>query len=93
MKYTASWIKTRDGNAIKEGSVLRVKVEGAHFFSGAVYQNGFPVIAFQTLPGDNDDEILIKRKDRSLKGKAILKVRAYDKLWKGSGWDDEFLII
>lgn len=93
MKYSASFVKTSKGNGIKEGSVLTIKVDGAHFFSGAVYQKGFPVIAFQTLPGDNDAEVLIKRKNLSLKGKAVLKVRAYDIDWRGAGWNDEFEIF
>ncbi|MFM7796011.1 MAG: hypothetical protein ACKO7N_04535 [Candidatus Nitrosotenuis sp.] len=93
MKYSANFIKGKDGNAAKEGSVLSVRVDGAHFFSGAIYQNGSPIIAFQTQPGDNDAEILLKRKDKSIRGKAILKVRAYDSQWRGAGWNDEFNII
>lgn len=93
MKYNVNFVKTRDGNGIKEGSVMSIKIDGAYFFSGGIYQKGFPVIAFQTLPGDNDAEILVKRKDRSLKGKAVLKVRAYDERWRGAGWNDEFVIF
>lgn len=93
MKYSASFIKGKDGNAAKEGSILTIRVDGAHFFSGAIYQNGSPIIAFQTEAGDNDKEILLKRRDRSIKGKAKLKVRAYDSQWRGAGWDDEFDII
>jgi len=92
MKYSASFIKGKDGNVAKEGSVLSIRVDGAHFFSGAIYQNGFPVIAFQTQPGDNEAEVFLKRKDRSIKGKATLKVRAYDSQWRGAGWNDEFFI-
>jgi hypothetical protein len=93
MKYNTNFVKTKQGNGIKEGSVLQIKIDGAHFFSGAIYQNNFPVIAFQTIPGDNDTEILVKRKDKSLKGKAVLKVRAYDSQWRGAGWNDEFVIF
>jgi hypothetical protein len=93
MKYSANFIKGKEGNAAKEGSILTIRVDGAHFFSGAVYQNGFPVIAFQTEAGDNDKEILLKRKDHSIRGKAKLKIRAYDSQWRGAGWDDEFDII
>lgn len=94
MKYITNFVKTpSNGNGIREGSVLNVKIDGAYFFSGAVYQNGFPVITFQTIPGDNDTEIFLKVKGRSIKGKSILKVRAYDKDWRGAGWDDEFVIF
>ena len=93
MKYSANFITSNNGNAAREGSVLSVRVDGAHFFSGAVYQNGFPIIAFQTEAGSNEVDIFLKRKDKSIKGKAILKVRAYDSTWRGAGWNDEFQII
>jgi hypothetical protein len=93
MKYSASFITSKQGNAAKEGTTLRIRVDGAHFISGGIYQNGSPVIAFQTEAGDNDVEVLLKRKDRSLKGKATLKVRAFDSTWRGAGWNDEFEII
>ena len=93
MKYNANFVKTKDGNGAKEGSILNIRIDGAHFFSGAVYQNGFPVLAFQTLAGDNDYDLILKRKDKSIKGKAVLKVRAYDKEWRGAGWNDEFIIF
>lgn len=93
MKYSVNWIQTKNGNAAEEGSILKIKIGGAYFFSGAIYQNGFPVIPFQTLPGDDNIEVLIKRKGISLKGQATLKVRAFDKNWRGSGWNDDFDII
>jgi len=93
MKYSANFVKTKNGNASKEGSVLTVRVEGAHFLNGAVYQNGAPIIVFQTEAGDSDVDILLKLKNRSIKGKAKLKVRAFDSQWRGFGWDDEFDII
>ncbi len=93
MKYSASFSTSGKGNSIKEGDILKIKVDGAYFFSGGIYQKGFPVIAFQTVPGDNDAEILVKRKGLSLRGKAVLKVRAYDEKWRGSGWNDEFEIL
>lgn len=93
MKYSASFLKGKNGNAAKEGSILSVRVDGAHFLSGAVYQNGSPIIAFQTEAGDNTVDIILKRKDRSIKGKAKLKIRAYDTFWRGAGWDDEFDIL
>ena len=93
MKYSASFIKSNSGNAAKEGTILAIRVDGAHFFSGAIYQDGFPIIAFQTQPGSNEADVLLKRKDKSIKGKAILKVRAYDSTWRGAGWNDEFQII
>lgn len=94
MKYNTNFVTAHSGgNGIQEGKILNIKIDGAHFFSGAIYQNGFPVIAFQTIPGDNDADILVKVKGRSIKGKATLKVRAFDKDWRGAGWDDDFVIF
>jgi len=93
MKYSANFITTKQGNAVKEGTILKIRVDGAHFITGGIYQCGFPVITFQTEAGDNDVEVLLKRKDRSFRGKATLKVRAFDSTWRGAGWNDEFEII
>jgi hypothetical protein len=51
------------------------------------------MLTFQSVPGDIDCEVLIKRKGLSLKGKATLKVRAFDSEWRGAGWNDEFEIF
>lgn len=94
MKYNVNFVQSKtDGNSIKEGSVMNIKIDGAYFFSGGIYQNGFPVIIFQTLAGDNEADVLVKVKGRAIKGKAILKVRAFDKDWRGAGWNDEFYIF
>jgi hypothetical protein len=93
MKYSASFTKTAKGNGVKEGSVLSIKVDGSNFFNGGIYQKGFPMLTFQSVPGDIDCEILVKRKGLSLKGKATLKVRAFDSQWRGAGWNDEFEIF
>jgi len=93
MKYIANFIKGKNGNVAREGTVLTIKVEGAHFLSGAIYQKGSPIIAFQTEAGDDTVDVLLKRKDKSIKGRAKLKVRAYDTYWRGAGWDDEFDIL
>ena len=93
MKFSTNFVKHGSTHGISEGSVLNVKVDGAHFISGGIYQNGFPVVIFQTQPGDSEADIIVKRKDKSLKGTAVLKVRAYDDSWKGSGWNDTFEIF
>jgi len=93
MKYSANFVKTKKGNAIKENSVLSVKVDGAYFFSGGIYQNNFPIIIFQTPTNTNTHDILLKVANKSIKGKAVLKVRAYDKNWRGYGVNDEFIIL
>ena len=93
MKYIVGFERGPNGNQIKEKSILSVKIEGAHFFSGAVYKKGSPVIAFQTIPGDDYEEVVVHRKGMSLRGKAELRIRAFDRSWRGQGWDDEFEIV
>lgn len=93
MKYITNFVKHGSTHGIAEGEVLNITVDGAHFFSGGIYKNGFPVIAFQTVPGDNEVDVVVKRKGQVLKGKYTLKVRAYDEKWRGAGWDDTFEIF
>lgn len=93
MKYNVNFEQTKNGNSIKENSIMKIKIDGAHFISGGIYQNNFPVVMFQTQAGDNDAELLVRRKDKSLKGKAVLKIKAFDSEWREFGWTDEFLII
>lgn len=93
MKYSTNFKKHKNGNAADEGTVLTIKVEGAYFISGGVYQCGVALLAFQTEAGDDTVDIILKRKGRSIKGKATLKVRAFDSQWRGAGWNDEFTIL
>ena len=51
MKYSASFITSKQGNAAKEGTTLRIRVDGAHFISGGIYQNGSPVILSKQKQG------------------------------------------
>lgn len=91
MKISCNWVKTKDGNAIKEGNILKINAIGASHISGGIYKNGFPVLAIFGLGSNASIKVL--RKDKSLKGKCILKIRAFDKFYKGSGIDDIFHVI
>lgn len=92
MKYAANFKKGNKGNFISEGDILSINIDGAYFFSGGIYKDGFPVLAFQTKPGDKKLDLRIKRDGLSLKGNATLKIKAFDKEWKGEGWSDDFII-
>ena len=91
MKITCNWIKTPKGNAINEGDILKVSAPGAAHISGAIYKNGFPVLAIFGM--GNSAKIKVQRKNKSLKGMAVLKIRAFDKDHRGFGIDDAFIII
>lgn len=91
MKISCNWVKTKDGNAIKEGNILKINAPGASHISGGIYKNGFPVLAIFGL--GSTASIKVFRKNKSLKGKCILKIRAFDKFYKGSGIDDIFHVI
>ena len=93
MKYSVNWVQTKSGNAAKQGQVVTINVAEADFIVYGVYKDGFPVLVGQTRPGDNEDSFILKRKGIDLKGKATLKVSAYNKKGNRFGWTDEFNII
>jgi len=91
MKIRVNWIKTPQGNGIEEGSTLTITADGADHISGGIYKKGFPVLAI--FGKGSKASIKVKRLGISLKGPAVLKVRAYDKYYRGSGIDDAFEIV
>ena len=91
MKITVNWKKTPKGNAFIEGGILRVSAAGASHISGGIYRKGFPVLAIFGM--GSSASIKLQRKNLSLKGQCILKVRAFDKYGRGFGIDDVFEVI
>ena len=91
MKISSNWVKTKNGNSIKEGNLLKISAIGASHISGGIYKNGFPVLAIFGI--GSTAAVKVFRKDKSLKGICILKIRAFDKFYKGSGIDDIFNVI
>ncbi|MDA1136902.1 MAG: hypothetical protein O2916_11750 [Proteobacteria bacterium] len=91
MKISCNWVKTKNGNSIKEGNILKINAVGASHISGGIFKNGFPVLAIFGL--GSKASIKVFRKNKSLKGKCILKIRAFNKFYKGSGIDDIFNVI
>lgn len=84
MTFKINWIKTPNGNAIKEGDTLRITNNKG--FQGGIYQKGLPVLL---VNGNNGSaSIKIQRKGKSLKGLAALKLKDYD----GKGITDAFFI-
>ena len=90
MKIVSNMKKTRNGNGIKEGSILRINAKGASHISGAIYKNGFPVLPIFGM--GQTARVKVLRKHRSLKGTCILKIRAFDKFGRGFGIDDVFVV-
>lgn len=91
MKFIINWIKTPQGNGINEGDLLTIYAAGASHISGAIYKNGFPVLAIFGM-GERA-KIKVQRKGLNLKGQAVLKLRAFDKKHRGFGIDDAFIIL
>lgn len=85
MKYSANWIKTPEGNGIREGDTLIIKSNVG--FQGGIYQKG--VLKLIANGHSKTCRLVIKRKGVKLKGLATLKVIAYD----GTGIKDEFIIL
>lgn len=79
------------GNAIREGDTLRVSAPGASHISGGIYRNGSPVLAI--FGSGSSASIKVMRKGKSLKGKCILKIRAFDDKYRGFGIDDIFTVL
>jgi len=76
MKFTINWIKTPNGNGIREGSQLKIHAARASHISGAIYRKGFPVLAIFGM-GENA-KILVKRKGLSLKGQAVCFITEFE---------------
>ena len=91
MKITCNWVKTSKGNGIKEGDTLRITAPNAHHISGGIYQHGKPILAI--FGNGSKASIKVARKGHSIKGICILKIRAYDNTYHGSGIDDTFTVI
>lgn len=91
MKITCNWIKTPQGHGIKQGDILRISAPGASHISGAIYQNGFPVLAIFGM--GSSAKIKVERKGKNLHGLAVLKIRSFDKTNRGFGINDPFLIL
>ena len=88
-----NWITTPNSVALKEGQIMKIKVLGVDWFAWVILKDGFPVLVGQTSPGDNDDTKIILRKGMSLKGPAQLRVKGYDKGYRGFGFRKDFIII
>jgi len=89
--YSVNWQKTTRGNAISEGSKMLIKLnKPVNHISGAIYQNGVPIIPF--FSKTNSVSVLVKTK-RDISGPAVLKIRGYYKDLKGFGVDDSFIIL
>ena len=91
MKISCNWVKSPMGNAIKQGDTLRVTAPNAHHISGGIYKNGQPVLAI--FGNGGNASVKVQRKDKNLKGVCILKIRAYDKNYRGFGIDDTFSVL
>ena len=99
MKYKANWIKTKDGNGIKTGHTLIVKVTEARIITGIVSRKTFyGKKRLQIGQSKNTLSLKLKEKKGKLtvnykKGNYVLLVWAYDKKGKQNKWTDEFEVI
>jgi len=106
VKYSTNFFKQENppGNSIKTLTHLEVELKDVDFASGAIYQDGFPVIA--DFDDNKDGKVILdfylaqySWADGSKKlvgldpGTYTLKVRAYKDGRGGNGIDDEFFIV
>jgi len=99
MKYKVNWIKTKEGNGIKTGNTITVKVIDAITVSGWIAKKTWYGRKMKQV--DQAKNMLsFKLKERKGKrtvnykiGKYILKVSATAKNNKSNTWTDEFEIV
>ena len=93
MKYKANWITTKHGNSIKSGTDLIVDISQSIVVSGWIGKKKFFPNILQV--GQGKDSIAFKLKPASTftQGKYELRLRAYDKNYRGYGWKDIFQVV
>ena len=92
--FNVPWVETSSGVALQESTQpITLSADGARCILFGVYQNGFPVIIGQSQDGHNTINLVLKRAGKSLKGKATLKITAYDQSWASYGFQKDFNII
>jgi len=99
MKYKVNWIKTKEGNGIKAGNTLIVKITDARIVSGWIAKKTFYGRKMKQV-GQSKNTLSFKLKEKKgkrtvpyKKGNYILKVSAFDKKNKNNQWSDEFEVV
>lgn len=104
--YSTNFIRTDQGNGIKQGQSLKVTIDGADWAQSAIYKDGMPI---NTDFDDNRDgkvvcefKLLNRIVDRSgairiqyvpyQTGEYVLKTRAWINN-RMQGWDDKFVVV
>lgn len=98
--YETNFHKEDVGNAINSGDTLTVHIGDVDHATGAVYHEGFPIIADFDDNRDGSVDLKFRLLERNgatysglPTGKYILKVRSYKDGRGGIGYDDEFNIV
>ena len=99
MKYKANWIKTQDGNGIKTGNTITVKVIDAITISGWIARKTWHGRKIMQI-GQGKSLVSFKLKEKKRKktipyktGTYILKISATAKNNKSNTWTDEFEVV
>ena len=99
MKYKANWIKTKNGNGIKTGNTITVKVIDAITVSGWIARkswHGRKIM--QVAQGKCLVSFKLKKKKRKKTvpyktGTYTLKISATSKNNKSNTWTDDFEVV
>jgi len=96
MKYKVNWIKTKEGNGIKAGNTLIVKITDARIVSGWIAKKTFYGRKMKQV-GQSKNTLSFKLKERKgkrtipyKKGNYRLKVSAFYKKMKNTQCSNEF---
>ena len=99
MKYKANWIKTKNGNGIKTGNTIIVKVIDAITISGWIARKTWHGRKIMQI-GQGKSLVSFKLKEKKRKktvpyktGTYILKISATGTKNKSYTWTDEFEVV
>ena len=93
--FQVPWVETSSGVALQEGEKVTFTVPGVKSVAFGIYPSGSnaPIIIGQSQVGVDHVTTVIKRADKSIKGKAVLKINAVLQNNTQSTFEKEFTII
>ena len=99
MKYKANWIKTKNGNGIKTGNSIIVKVNEAITVSGWIARKTWHGRKIMQI-GQGKTLVSFKLKEKRMgktvpykTGRYTLKISATSKTNKSNTWTDDFEVV
>ena len=98
MQLVVNWGTGTNTVTLTEGQKVTIQVPGCRFLAYEVFSfdesgNRFIAHIGQTQLGTDSDTFVLAYQGKSLKGRAMLKVNAWDSSWQMYGFEKDFQII